>query len=182
MIHRDNGSPSRVNLFLNDVLDNDSLIDYSRDDQGYPMVKFRHPSEAELYISKNFEADPQAAKQHEVDLLCGIIRACRWGEDESYDVISLIRCFGPNSFGKYSQNIQQRGKYDYFIDFWVQIANCLIKYSEGNPEAVLVYAHLMREKYSNDVDRGISGSEDYLSLAARELRQAIEKHDQHNKA
>lgn len=181
MIHQDNGMPNRVNLFLNDVLANDSLIEYNKDDQGYPMVKFRHPSEAELYVNKNFESDPQILKQREVDLLCGIIRACRWGEDESYDVISLIRCFGPNSFGKYSENVQ-RGNYCDYRDFWPQIANNLIKHAEGNPEAVLVYAHLMREKFTSDQDYGVPGSEDYLSLAARELRQALENHDQHNKA
>lgn len=180
MIHKDSNSISKEDLFINDVLENDSLIRYHRDEQGYPMVRFRHPSEAGLYVSKNFGDDPQKLKEKEVDLLCGIIRACRW-DDESYEVLALVRKFGSNSDGKYNENIS-KGQYWNYADWWATIAECLKQNSDGNPEAVLVYAHLMREKYSYDKKHYLNGSEPYLRAAARELRQALEDHDRGNKA
>lgn len=180
MIHHSGNLLSKENMFLNKLLANDSLIEYSRSEEGYPFVRFRHPKEAELYVEKNFGGEPDKRRECEVDLLCRLIAACHWNEDEAYNVIALVRCFGPNSEGKYSQNISQ-GNYTDYIQFLPKIANCLMEYADDNPEAVLVYAHFLRETYSNNRQYGYTNSIEYLSAARNKLRIAIERHDQQNR-
>lgn len=180
MIHHDGNLLSKENMFLNKLLANDSLVDYSRNEEGYPFVRFRHPKEAELYVEKNFGEEPDKRRELEVDLLCRLIAACHWNEDEAYDVIALIRCFGPNSNGKYSQYIS-RGHYEDYISFLPNIADCLLEYADDNPEAMLVYAHFLRETYSANQKSGQSNPRDYLLEAKNRLRIAIERHDQQNR-
>lgn len=180
MIHRDGGMLSRENLFLNSLLENDSLVDYTRDEEGYPFVRFRHPKEAELYVEKNFGGDPAKRRRQEVDLLCKLIAACRWNEDEAYDVIRLIRCFGPNSEGKYSQDISH-GDYTDYLPYLPDIADCLLKHADEDPEAMLVYAHFLRETYSDHQRHNQPNDRDYLGEAKNKLRVALERHDQQNR-
>ena len=179
MIHHDGNILSKENMFLNKLLANDSLVDYSRDEEGYPFVRFRHPREAELYVEKNFGGDPDSRHKLEIELLCKLIASCHWNEDEAYDVIALIRCFGPNSAGKYSQDIS-RGNYDDYISFLPEIADCLMRYADGNPEAMLVFAHFLRETYSANQKSGQPNSRNYLLEAKNKLRIAMEQHDQQN--
>lgn len=171
---------SHENAFLNDVLASDSLIEYTRDEQGYPYVRFRHPSEAELYIRKNFGEDYDSVRKQEVKLLCEIIQACRWDDDESYNVVDLIRCFGPNSRGKYSQHVEKGGYFDY-MPYLSDIADCLQHFATDNPEAVLIYAHFLREKAAYDRSYGNNSQwQESLNMARHALRETIQNHDQHN--
>jgi len=154
-------------------------VDYTRNEEGYPFARFRHPKEAELYVEKNFGEELHERREQEVDLLCRMIAACHWNEDEAYDVIGLIRCFGPNSEGKYSQDVTH-GSYTDYISYLPKIADCLMEYADDNPEAVLVYAHFLRETYSNNQQFGQDNTREYLSEAKNKLRIAIERHDQQN--
>lgn len=70
--------------------------------------------------------------------------SCHWDEDGACGVIALIRCFGPNADGKYGQDISQ-GSYNDYLSFLPKIADCLMEYAGGNPEAMLVYARFLRE-------------------------------------
>lgn len=180
MIHHDGNLLSKENMFLNQLLANDSLVDYVRDEEGYPFVRFRHPKEAELYVEKNFGGEKDKRREQEVELLCKLIAACHWHEDEAYDVIGLIRCFGPNSEGKYSQDIS-RGNYTDYISFLPEIADCLAEHADDNPEAMLVYAHFLRETYSDNQQSDRPNSRNYLREAKNKLRTAIEHHDQQNR-
>lgn len=180
MIHHDGNILSKENMFLNKLLETDSLVEYIRDEEGYPFVRFRHPKEAELYVEKNFGGELNKRRNQEVELLCKLIAACHWNEDEAYDVISLIRCFGPNSEGKYSQDIS-RGNYTDYISFLPEIADCLMEYADDNPEAMLVYAHFLRETYSDNQQYDRPNSRDYLREAKNKLRIAIEQHDLQNR-
>lgn len=171
---------SQENKFLNDVLATDSLIEYSRDEQGYPYVRFRHPSEAELYIRKNFGENRENIRKQEVGILCEIIKSCRWDEEESYDVVDLIRCFGPNSRGKYSQHVEKGSYFDY-MPYLSEITDCLQQFATDNPEAVLVYAHFLREKAICDRSAGENLRwQESLGTARRALQETIRNHDQHN--
>ena len=177
--HSDNAL-SEENLFIDRVLFNDSLVDYDRDEAGYAYVCFRHPSEAEQYISRNFGKDPYECRKKEVELLCKIISACSWERDEAKHVISLVRCFGPNSSGKYSQN-PPHGRYTDYIEYLPKIAYSLKEYAYDNLEAILVYAHFLREKYQADRGFGQFCSAEDMEEARAELRKAIENHDQENR-
>lgn len=180
MIRHDSTIFSKENMFINELLENDSLVDYTRDEEGYPFVRFRHPKEAELYIEKNFGGDPNLRREKEVELLCKLIAFCHWNEDEAYNVITLIRCFGPNSAGKYSQDIS-RGNYNDYISFLPEIADCLMEYADDNPEAMLIFAHFLRETYSANPKSGQAhNTRNYLLEAKNKLRIAIEQHDQQN--
>ncbi len=180
MIHQDGNILSKEKMFLAKLLENDSLVDYSRNEEGYPFVRFRHPKEAELYVEKNFGGDSEKRRAQEVDLLCRLIAACHWDEDEAYDVIGLIRCFGPNSEGKYTQDVS-RGSYTDYIAYLPKIADCLAQHADDNPEAMLVFAHFLRETYSDNQQNGCSNERDYLSEAKTKLRITLERHDQQNR-
>lgn len=181
MVANKGGLLGKANMFLNKLLENDSLVEYTRDEQGYPFVKFRHPQDAEFYVEKNFGNTPEQRREQEIDLLCRLIAACHWDEDESYDIVSLVRCFGPNSKGKYSEEIT-RGDYDSYVLYLPKIADCLKKYADDNPEAMLVYAHFLREVYTYNLKRGSKNDRDYLGDARQKLRIVLENHDQENKA
>lgn len=171
VIHGDGMVIPREDLFINDVLKSDSLLDYNEDAQGYVKVKFRNPKEAELYLEKNYSLE-QERKNKEVELLLLIIKWCRWNE-EGYDVLSLVRRFGSNSDGKYSEQIR-RGHYFAYKDWWRKISEVLIENAEENTEAVLVYAHFLRDISRNEKNREL------LHEAAGTLRRALEAHDQGN--
>ena len=158
-------------FFINDVLKSDSLLDYNVDTQGYVKVRFRNPKEAELYLDKKYGLSNER-KEQEVKLLLQIIRQCRWNE-EGYDVLSLVRRFGSNSDGKYSEN-RKRGHYFEYREWWKTIASSLIENADENPEAILVYAHFLRDISKNEKNRGL------LNDAATELHKALEAHDQGN--
>ena len=103
--------------------------------------------------------------------------SCHWDEDGACGVIALIRCFGPNADGKYGQDISQ-GSYNDYLSFLPKIADCLMEYAGGNPEAMLVYARFPRETYSANQRAGLPNSKNFLLEAKNELRAAIEQHDQ----
>lgn len=173
---------SRENQFLNNLLANDSLIEYIKEDTGYSHVRFRHPADAEEFVRLNLDSNPEIRKHQETDLLCQIIRVCDWYSDESYDVVRLIRCFGPNSDGKYSES-PQHGNYHEYINYLPQIANCLLENASNSPEAVLVYAHFTREKYTSDLQWAPEQADIHqLEQASEQLSKAIEDHDRSNRA
>lgn len=105
--------------------------------------------------------------------------SCHWDEDGARGVIALIRCFGPNADGKYGQDIS-RGSYNDYLSFLPKIADCLMEYAGGNPEAMLVCARFPRETYSANQRAGLPNSKNFLLEAKNELRAAIEQHDQQN--
>ena len=164
---------SQENMFLNDVMEKDSLVEYTRDDQGYPYVKFRDANEAQQYIIKNFGEDIQERKRKEIDYLCSLIQSCAWDSEEAFDVIKLVRCFGTNSNGKIGTTTLKRS-YNEYIEFFPRIAEELMEYADNNPEAILVYAHFLRDKYDYDRKQGSTGNNDYLKLALEKLYEAIE--------
>ncbi len=161
------------NLFIIELLKNDSLVEYTSDNQGYASARFRHPSEAELYIKSNFGDEEHERKEKEINLLCSIIESSKWDEMESRAVISLVRCFGPNSEGKYSENINQ-GAYEAYYDYLPCIAEALRKYASNIPEAMVVYAHFLREKYSNEEREKIADKK-RLEDALSALNKVLEK-------
>lgn len=170
-IHGDGPAVPNEDFFINDVLKSDSLLDYNVDAQGYVKVQFRNPKEAELYLDKKYGSLSER-KEQEVKLLLQIIQQCRWSE-EGYDVLSLVRRFGSNSDGKYSEK-KKRGHYFEYKEWWKEIASSLIDNADENPEAILVYAHFLRDISKNEKDRKL------LHDAAGELHKALEAHDQGN--
>lgn len=169
---------------ISSMLADDSLVDYFRDSTGQVQIQFRHPAEAEEYIRSNF-GDSEQQLQEEVDLLCSVIQACNWDSEDSYDVIKLIRCFGTNSSGKYSES-PDPGHYNDYMDYFHRIADCLDNFGNG-PEAVLVAAHFRRERYREDVkqklqEKVIAFDREKLEQSYLKLKNAIEEHDQHNRA
>lgn len=164
---------SNENLFIIELLKNDSLVDYATDTQGYATAKFRHPSEAELYIKSNFGDEESQRKEKEVSLLCSIIENSKWDDMESRSVIALVRCFGPNSKGKYSENVNH--DYDAYLDYLPEIANALKKYASNEPEAILVFAHFLREKYKEERSKGKATDKRRLEEAQNALNDVLEK-------
>lgn len=166
---------SKEKIFINKVLQSDSLLFSYRDDQGYMMVSFRHPSEAELYIRENLGDDPESIKNAEVKLLYEIIETCDWKE-EAKSVLTLVRRFGPNSFGKYSEENTMNGHYNEYQEWWTRIAFHLREYANGNAEAALVYAHLIRSDFE------FNKRTELLSEAESVLQDIIDAHDRIRKS
>jgi hypothetical protein len=178
LIRKDGVVFGRREQFITELLRSDSLIRYYTADNGYVKVRFRNPGEAILYVEKHFGHDTQKSRPKEVELLNAVIKACRW-DMEGHEVISLVRKFGPNSEGRYGQNVTWGQYYDY-SQWWIDIAETIKNESEGHIEAVLVYAHFLREKcrFDNNSD---GSKKKYLSDSAQVLREALEKHDRGNK-
>lgn len=142
---------------LFDVLKNDSLIEeicVSTDrfgDERY--YRFRNSLEAENYICllddlPMGEASPKR-KEREFTILMELMEAAS-DEEDLLTVIELVRQFGPNGHGKLSEQSQKitTGNYTVYQDYWEPIASRLIDLFGSDPEAVLVYAHFMRESYN----------------------------------
>lgn len=187
---------SEERLFLMDVIANDSLLRSERRSDGYLMVNFRHPSEAELYIKKNLGESPDERKSNEVELLKGMIRECRWNDEmESLPVLALVRCFGPNSWGTLDHPKEERRRYKEYATWWREIALELQDASDKQSESILVYAFLIRNSCRDRLEKLKKGTDskeegrnrfekeyiDELGKAREELRSAIETHDQYNK-
>lgn len=183
--------------FLIDIIQNDSLLRRMKDDEGYITVSFRHPSEAELYLEKNLGKNVEEIKSNEVKILGEMIKACKWhDEHESIPVLALVRNFGPNSWGtlKHPRASGTR-HYSEYEKWWKEIAIKLRAAAEEQPEAVLVYALLMRSHCRVELDllekstelkkEEIKDNEKQcvkeLKDAKEMLRSAIEMHDQNNK-
>lgn len=177
------GVVSEEDMFIRKCLANDSLVEYYSNEQGYYWVRFRHPSEAILYVEKNFGKgdDGASIQEEEIQLLCSIISSCRWSSDEAVDVITLVRCFGPNSSGKYNESIVN-GHYERYMDNLLTIANTLHEEAYEDNEAAHVYAHFLREKYI--YDKRVTGLADakLLECGKHTLRDALERHDRPDSA
>jgi len=137
--------------FIDDVLRTDGLFKRKVDDGGYVKISYRHFREAEVYMEHYFgkkNLDTEQRKAEEVEILCNLIEKCKWDDTwgEAFDVISLIRKFGPNSLGKMSERdaAHNRNNYLEYEKYWTIIAEYLYKKTDA-PEAILVYAHFMRE-------------------------------------
>jgi hypothetical protein len=165
---------SNENLFIIELLKNDSLVEYISDNQGYASARFRHPSEAELYIKSNFGDEEFQRKEKEISLLCSIIEKSIWDDMESRSVIALVRCFGPNSEGKYSENVNH-GNYHAYSDYLPQIADALRKNASDEPEAIVVYAHFLREKYAEEHSKGKTSDKIHLEEALTALNEVLER-------
>ena len=75
-------------IFLIEVIENDSLLCSRRDDQGYVSVSFRHQIEAVMYVENNLGNSPDERKEKEVELLREMIAECKWyDEHESAAVL-----------------------------------------------------------------------------------------------
>ena len=139
---------------LFEVLQNDSLIEevnistnYFGDEQFY---RFRNSLEAENYICllDNLpigESSPQRLER-EYKILMELMESAD-GDEDLIAIIELIRQFGPNGHGKLSEQSRSimPGNYHCYQNYWELIAERLIELFGDDPEAVLVYAHLMRE-------------------------------------
>ena len=177
-------------MFLMKVLENDSLIQYTKDDGDYVLVSFRHPREAIWYIdSNNSEHDINKVKEKEVGFLCEMIKECKWNDSqENVQMLALTRSFGPNSYGKIGeQNNNTSRRYWEYAVWWKRIADELIEAAEDQPETVLVYALFIRNNCYREIEK--SGIKDEkikteriaeLKAAREKLRMAIEKHDRRN--
>ena len=192
------GIVSDEQMFLTDIIQNDSLLHSVRDDEGYITVSFRHPSEAELYIEKNLGQNIEEIKSNEVKILGEMIQECKWqDEHESIPVLALVRNFGPNSWGTLNHP-RMRGTrhYSEYEKWWKEIAIELRSAAEDQPEAVLVYALLMRSHCRGVLDSLERTTEfnrkeneetneqecvDELNNAKEMLRSAIEVHNQNNR-
>lgn len=187
---------SEERQFLMDVIESDNLLRSEKHSDGYAMVNFRHPSEAEFYIKKNLGESSDERKSSEVELLKRMIRECKWNDEmESLPVLSLVRCFGPNSSGTPDHPREERRRYTEYAEWWKEIALELQDASDKQPESILVYAFLIRNSCrdrldklkrkpeSREEDRDEIKKEciDELGGAREELRSAIETHDQYNK-
>lgn len=174
---------SEEDMFIRKCLANDSLVEYYSDEQGYYWVRFRHPSEAILYVEKNFGKgdDGVSIEEEEIQLLCSIISSCRWSSDEAVDVITLVRCFGPNSSGKYNESVVT-GHYYRYMGSLLTIADSLYEEASEDNEAAHVYAHFLREKYV--YDKRVTGLADaeLLKRGKDALKRALERHDRPDSA
>lgn len=164
---------SRESAMIKDLLEVDSLVLLTSDKDGFMMVQFRHPAEAEAYISKNYP-DKKTAQKMEVDTLLNLIRNCIWTQpEESFQMMRLVRQFGPNSSGKYSDP-PQRGQYREYADHFESIAETLKANTGGDyPEAIVVYAHLLRELHTQNQIFGVQEEQNLLQNAANELSEAL---------
>lgn len=197
VIHHTNGSIfSDEQLFLLKVISADSLVRYSRDDEGYIKVNFRHACEAEYYVQKNFGGNVDEQKGKEVEILKELIRECRWDdEQESVAVLSLVRGFGPNSWGTITRPRKKGARhYTEFEKWWKEIAEELRKSTQDHFEAILVYALFIRSYCRKEQDKleasDITDEQKKIEMnkyalelndSRSILREAIESHDQSNK-
>lgn len=137
------------------ILQSDSLIesryvslDYLGDEN---FLRFRDPCEAENYICLLDDLPlgdtTKKRKDREYKILLELMDAAQ-SELDVRKIIEIIRQFGPNSHGKYS-DATVSGDYEEYKDYWQLIAGKLIENERfaQDPEATLVYAHFLREAY-----------------------------------
>lgn len=182
--------------FLFDIIENDSLLRSRRDDQGYVSVSFRHQTEAAMYIENNFGNSSDEKKRKEIDLLKQMIAECKWyDEQESTAILTLVRCFGPNSWGSEREPRGEKERhYMEYEEWWAEIAESLNEIIDDQPEGVLVYAMLIRSHCREEIKR-IEKNDDLspqtqkeligeklkkLNIAKRMLEDTINRHDQSN--
>lgn len=133
------------------ILSLDSMVRCENDaESGVRYISFRHRREAQEYLKNTMGPDEYRIKD-EIEILKRLICHCDWrtttGYPEAEAVAALIRCFGPNSFGKFGEDINdnKRGQYDFYKDHWLDIAKELKSNCSDNPEAILIAAHFIRE-------------------------------------
>lgn len=136
--------------FIKEVLSLDSLLEFKVDQIiGWITVRFRNPKEAYQYLCYQ-QANPDERKKLEIDLLCELILECDWNEnygDEARKMISLIRSYGPNSHGRPFEDHRKNSYLTEYVDHWHKIVEALEKKAvDKNPEAMLIYCHLLREE------------------------------------
>lgn len=183
-------------LFLIEIIENDSLLCHKRDEQGYVYVSFRHQTEAAMYLEKNWGDNSTERRKNEIKLLKEMVAECKWyDEQESMAILSLVRCFGPNSWGSQSA---PRGENDHhymeYKEWWMDIAESLKDVIDDQPEGVLVYAMLIRSHFREeikqiernadlsqpDIKEKLSNLQKNLNVAKRMLEDTISRHDQNN--
>ncbi len=182
-------------IFLIEVIENDSLLCCRRDDQGYISVSFRHQIEADMYAKSNLGNSPDERKEKEVALLKEMIAACKWyDEHECAAVLMLVRCFGPNSWGRVKAPRGGDRHYREYEKWWEEIAIALKEEIDDQPECVLVYAMLIRsycrkeidriekdpELSSDDRERQVKDQLSKLNAAKKMLETTISQYDQNN--
>lgn len=181
-------------IFLMEIIENDSLLCNRRDDQGYVLVSFRHQTEAAMYIENNLGNSSDERKEKEVELLKEMIAECKWyDEQENAAVLALVRCFGPNSWGSVNSPRKER-HYTEYEEWWEDIAEALKEVVDNQAEGVLVYAMLIRSHCRKEINRierdETLAYEDQkiqirkqiikLNAAKRMLEDTINQHDQNN--
>lgn len=137
--------------FILKTLEKDTLVQCQADETKAYFVRFRHPFEAQRYLSLH-AADMQKEEKikYETDLLMEMIKATGFGTSsfhlkESQNMLKLIRRFGPNSVGRFDDEKFTPGNYKRYHEHLVSIAECIIENAENDPEALLVAAHFLRE-------------------------------------
>lgn len=168
---------SQESAFVSELIRVNSLISVISDPDGFVIVRFRHPSEAEAFLNQNYP-NQDKKKEVEIAVLSELIRNCQWHHDEeSRYIIQLVRQFGPNSSGKYSEEVKS-GHYAVYIDYWEDIATLLKEHASNSClEAIVVYAHLLRELHKSNTEYGIPEEINLLNVAETALRQALDRTD-----
>jgi len=179
------GSITQEGAFIAELLRTDPLLRRTETADGLVKIRFRHPSEAQVYVEKHFDRDENERKELEYQLLCKIIEACRWSDSsEARDTLSLVRRFGPNSRGKFNDQVAPGKDYNAYSMYWDKIARCLIQAAGDEPEAIIVYAHFLRESCRgiDETEMSQCNADDCLAEAEAALTDAIEQSLQTNSA
>ncbi len=167
-----------------DILQSETLLNFTL--KNHPAlgeeyyVSFRNSIEAENYIcilcDVPLETHQEARKKKEVEILQRIINSAE-SDVDIWSMIELTRQFGPNGHGMLSEleNTSSDNDYIEYKDFWLDIADCLIKRFPNEPEAVLLYAHLTREYIAGADPDHHSYYEEILDAARTRLIDALEE-------
>lgn len=161
---------------LNHILRSDSMVEYDNNSAtGNILVSFRHPSEANAYLENN-DCIGDTRKEKEIDVLIRLIKACRWDVfEEAMAIITLIRAFGTNSYGKVGDKPQSRGGYKEYQQYWCEIIDALKSCATGNPEAMLVLGHFTRDNVQYDETLSDEKRLSTLEEACEIMRDAVEE-------
>lgn len=138
--------------YIRKTLEKDTLVKCQADETKANYARFRHPFEAQRYLKWHTQNMEDKEKiEYETNLLMEMIRATRFGTSsfrlkESQNMLKLIRSFGPNSDGRFEEEINfTHGNYPIYCAKLIAIADCIIENAADDPGAVLLAAHFMRE-------------------------------------
>ena len=168
-----------IEILRSDTLLNFTLKNHPTLGEEY-YVSFRNSIEAENYIcilcDVPLEDHQEARKRKEVEILQQIINSAE-SDVDIWSTLELTRQFGPNGHGMLSELEKTSRDTDYieYKDYWLEIADCLIKRFPNNPEAVRLYAHFTREYIARDDPDHYSYYEELLEAARTRLIDALEE-------
>lgn len=184
-ISQSNGSSGDIHnnkiKFILKTLEKDTLVQCQADESKSYFVRFRHPFEAQRYLSMHTpNMQKEDKSKYETDLLKEMIRATRFGSSsfhrkESQSMLKLIRRFGPNSEGRFEEEKFTPGNYKIYQDHLVSIADCIIDNAANDPEAILVAAHFLREagEEKRNLDKAKGLLQKIIEEVDKESRQYI---------